>query len=193
MEMHGSAAAKPAPVAASGWCGLEDDELGMRFMPWTLSELAGGRSTGHGVGHEMLVAACYGGIMEVVGASKFGVQTTTARNLAREIACRYSRANPYHNALHASDVTLGVLYGLCGGRLRERIDPLSALCMVLSASAHDAGHLGVNNQFLTATQHDLALRYNDQSPLENMHCATLFFLMRDSQDADVLGVACDNP
>lgn len=180
-------------MASSGWCGEEDDELGMRFMSWSLEDLAGGRSKGRSVGHETLVAACYGGLMEVAGAGEFGIKPTTARNLGREIASRYSRANPYHNALHAADVTMGVLYGLCGGKLREHINPRSSLCMVLAAATHDAGHLGVNNPFLTATQHDLALRYNDQSPLENMHCATLFFLMRDCSDADVLGDACHDP
>jgi hypothetical protein len=39
------------------------------------------------------------------------------------------------------------------------------------------GHLGVNNAFLVNTNHQLALDYNDISPLENMHCSRAFKLM----------------
>ena len=38
------------------------------------------------------------------------------------------------------------------------------------------GHFAVNNSFLVATSHELALKYNDISPLENMHIATAFEL-----------------
>lgn len=35
-------------------------------------------------------------------------------------------------------------------------------------------HPGVNNSFLVTTGDPLALKYNDISPLENMHVATVF-------------------
>ncbi len=38
------------------------------------------------------------------------------------------------------------------------------------------GHIAVNNSFLVSTSHPLALKYNDMSPLENMHIATAFEL-----------------
>jgi hypothetical protein len=37
----------------------------------------------------------------------------------------------------------------------------------------------VNNDYLVQMQHELAMRYNDTSPLENMHCACLFEIVRD--------------
>ena len=49
------------------------------------------------------------------------------------------------------------------------------VCALLVASlAHDVDHPGVNNDFLKNAETELALRYNDISPLENHHCATLF-------------------
>ena len=33
---------------------------------------------------------------------------------------------------------------------------------------------GFNNQYLCQTDDELAITYNDSSPLENMHCATAF-------------------
>jgi hypothetical protein len=46
-----------------------------------------------------------------------------------------------------------------------------AVCVALCTAQ---GHLAVNNSFLVTTSHALALRFNDISPLENMHIATAF-------------------
>jgi hypothetical protein len=57
--------------------------------------------------------------------------------------------------------------------------------MLISALGLNLGHLGVNNGFLVETGHELAMRYNDRSPLENMHCAELFRLCSMS-DSNIL-------
>ena len=43
------------------------------------------------------------------------------------------------------------------------------LTAVFSAVVHDYEHRGVNNDFLIQSGDELALRYNDQSPMENHH------------------------
>jgi hypothetical protein len=55
--------------------------------------------------------------------------------------------------------------------------------LVTSAVCHDIGHPGMNNPFLIETAHELAIRYNDHSPLENMHCAKLFELVSQPKSA----------
>jgi len=54
--------------------------------------------------------------------------------------------------------------------------------ILVSACGHDVGHDGFNNAFLIETAHELALRYNDKSPLEMMHCARLFEIANDPRN-----------
>lgn len=89
--------------------------------------------------------------------------------------------NPWHNYDHALDV----LYQ--ASRYMTLIEAnlfFSEVCqfqLMVACIGHDVGHPGINNQFLVETSHELALRYNDRSPLENMHCARLFQVLSDPQ------------
>jgi len=88
-------------------------------------------------------------------------------------------AMPYHCYLHACDVvhtSWRVLSQVQADRWLSAIDQYALLVAALS---HDMGHFGRANPFLVETKHELALRYNDSSPLENMHCAKLFELASD--------------
>jgi len=90
---------------------------------------------------------------------------------------------PYHNWYHAVDVThcLFRLLTLCA---TERfLSNVERFALVVSAICHDIGHPGMNNPFLVETSHDLAIRYNDRSPLENMHCAKLFEIVSQPKTA----------
>ncbi len=50
---------------------------------------------------------------------------------------------------------------------------------------HDHGHPGLTGDFLVATLHPLALRYNDRSPLESHHAASAFELLAARPDLDI--------
>lgn len=65
--------------------------------------------------------------------------------------------------------------------LSRSLPPLSA------ASAHDVGHVGVNNNFLVNTNHELAIRYCYEAPLEKMHASKGFEYMRGT-DSDVFHI-----
>ena len=49
---------------------------------------------------------------------------------------------------------------------------------LLACLSHDVGHPGLTNNFLVETGHELAIRYNDASPLENMHAAVALNLAK---------------
>jgi thiol-disulfide isomerase/thioredoxin len=87
--------------------------------------------------------------------------------------------NPFHNFSHGVDVLYSVARFLqligAGGFLSE----VTLYTLLIAALAHDVGHLGVNNQFLMETSHELAIKYNDRSPMEMMHCSKLFHIVRD--------------
>eukprot|EP01041_Mallomonas_annulata_P009505 gene9505-19745_t len=93
-------------------------------------------------------------------------------------------ANPYHNFLHAVDVCHGCYRILTITNLYQILPPLEILSLLIAALGHDIGHPAVNNAFLVATQHDIALKYNDISPLENMHASLLFDILFRANNGD---------
>jgi len=100
----------------------------------------------------------------------------------------YRKENPYHNWRHACDVLHGVFRGCLLGRALDFAARVDVLALLVAAVGHDAGHPGLNNVFLVQTSHELALRYNDLSPLENMHCSTMFGVLSSRPEANVFGV-----
>jgi hypothetical protein len=92
--------------------------------------------------------------------------------------------NPYHNQLHGADVAQALSWILIQGGAANVFTPVNEITMlssVLAALAHDAGHPGVNNNYLIDTSDPLALTYNDHSPLEHMHAATLFRILQKEE------------
>ncbi|CAD7975460.1 unnamed protein product, partial [Amoebophrya sp. A120] len=79
---------------------------------------------------------------------------------------------PYHNYFHALQVAQVTFLLLREAKLlREELQKLDIVAVILAALGHDAGHRGFTNQFEVATRSDLACRYNDQSVLEMHHAA----------------------
>jgi len=59
------------------------------------------------------------------------------------------------------------------------MDNLDLFSIILSGSIHDFEHPGYNNMYLVNTGHNLAIRYNDLSVLENHHVAAAYKIMKD--------------
>jgi ankyrin repeat protein len=110
--------------------------------------------------------------------SFLGDWATTCTSFVEGVQRGYTSPStvPYHNWMHAVDATLAmnVMLDLCVTGLY--FTAYERFALAVAAVAHDIGHPGMNNQFLAQTSHPLAVRYNDSSPLENHHCATLFEL-----------------
>mmetsp|Transcript_78539 Transcript_78539/g.182237 ORF Transcript_78539/g.182237 Transcript_78539/m.182237 type:complete len:905 (-) Transcript_78539:150-2864(-) len=84
---------------------------------------------------------------------------------------------PFHNFAHALDVVHCVARIMNLTSSERFLSELEQHSLLIAAVAHDLGHPGVNNGFLSEVRHELALQYNDRSPLENMHCAKLYTIV----------------
>lgn len=62
----------------------------------------------------------------------------------------------------------------------SKLTPLEKFSMLIAGLGHDLGHDGVNTGFHVASTSEMAMRYNDRSPLENMHAYELFDAMRQT-------------
>lgn len=81
---------------------------------------------------------------------------------------------PFHSFGHALDVLAGVVRILRLIDADSFLSDLEQFSILIAALGHDLGHPGQNNGFLMEVGHELAIRYNDTSPLENMHCSMLY-------------------
>lgn len=63
--------------------------------------------------------------------------------------------------------------------------------MIVSCICHDLDHPGYNNIYQINARTELALRYNDISPLENHHCSVAFRVL-EAPECNILA-SLDNP
>jgi 3'5'-cyclic nucleotide phosphodiesterase len=106
------------------------------------------------------------------------VSNVNFRKFTESIANQY-KANPFHSWEHGVDVGHCVFRlfrsDFYGQELHASVYTQNEVYgLLLAAIAHDVGHPGVTNQFLTETSDELAMKFNDRSPLENFHCSVFF-------------------
>jgi len=98
----------------------------------------------------------------------------------------HSHQVPYHTKHHWFSVTATTFTILHScPEVRRRLTKLELLAVIVGSLGHDTDHPGVTNGFLSSVSHDLAIRYNDISILENHHAATYFSLLA-REDCDFL-------
>nr|XP_046148764.1 high affinity cAMP-specific 3',5'-cyclic phosphodiesterase 7A-like isoform X1 [Oncorhynchus gorbuscha] len=92
----------------------------------------------------------------------------------------YHSLNPYHNAVHAADVTQAMYCYLREPKLAKSLTSCDILLGLLAAATHDLDHPGVNQPFLIKTNHYLAKLYRNSSVLENHHWRSAVGLLRET-------------
>lgn len=104
---------------------------------------------------------------------RYQIQADVMETWIGGIAKQYQE-NPYHDWKHAFDVFQFTYGGLIDGEASKYFHFQDILVLLLAAIAHDVGHFGLTNAFLINTESDLAIEYNDKSPLESMHTSVFF-------------------
>eukprot|EP00927_Polykrikos_kofoidii_P032087 TRINITY_DN27434_c0_g1_i1.p1 TRINITY_DN27434_c0_g1~~TRINITY_DN27434_c0_g1_i1.p1 ORF type:complete len:1259 (+),score=188.78 TRINITY_DN27434_c0_g1_i1:231-4007(+) len=107
-----------------------------------------------------------------VGASLTQVYT----NFVMEVSKGYGSPKqvPYTNWNHAVDVAFSLhsIFTRCSAE--KYLGANERFALVVAGICHDIGHRGRSNAFLVETKHEIAMRYNDISPLEHYHAAKMF-------------------
>jgi hypothetical protein len=96
----------------------------------------------------------------------------------------YPKTNPYHNGVHATDITHNVCWFLATFEFSEDLDPSYVFALIIAALIHDYKHPGYSNNYLINTKDTLAIRYNDTSIIENFSLASAFELIMQGTDGE---------
>lgn len=131
-----------------------------KFSSFTLDTLTGGHSLPAILGH---LFNEYGLIQH------FKLDSLCLMKCFHLIEQGYHDTNPYHNSVHAADVTQAMHCFIREKKIGPYLTPMETMCAILAAVAHDLDHPGVNQHFLIATNSHLASLYNNVSVLESHH------------------------
>ncbi|XP_041045179.1 calcium/calmodulin-dependent 3',5'-cyclic nucleotide phosphodiesterase 1C [Carcharodon carcharias] len=94
--------------------------------------------------------------------------------------------NPYHNLLHAADVTQTVHYFILRTGIVHWMTELEIFAMLFAAAIHDYEHTGTTNNFHIQTRSDAAILYNDRAVQESHHVSATYRLLQDDEEMNIL-------
>eukprot|EP01135_Chromosphaera_perkinsii_P005579 Nk52_evm4s353 gene=Nk52_evmTU4s353 len=109
--------------------------------------------------------------------STFNLDENKLNRFLLAIEAGYVPTNPYHNSVHAADVTHSMHVLLNSKNVGEYLSIQDQFACIVACLFHDYEHPGKNNQFLIKNRSELAIRYNDRSVLENHHASASFTLL----------------
>ncbi|OQV21294.1 Calcium/calmodulin-dependent 3',5'-cyclic nucleotide phosphodiesterase 1C [Hypsibius exemplaris] len=110
--------------------------------------------------------------------TKYKISNYAIENYMSAVEAGYSKNNnPYHNLIHAADVTQTMHWFLYQTGLAHWLSDLEIFASLIGAIIHDYEHTGTTNNFHVQSRSNLAMLYNDRSVLENYHLSASFALM----------------
>ncbi|XP_053212282.1 dual specificity calcium/calmodulin-dependent 3',5'-cyclic nucleotide phosphodiesterase 1B-like isoform X1 [Panonychus citri] len=117
---------------------------------------------------------------------KFKIPLETLESCLNQFEQGYTKfKNPYHNNIHAADVTQTVHYMLSKMGLVNWLTDLEIFATLLAAIIHDFQHTGTTNNFHVMSESETALLYNDRAVLENFHISAAFRILKEN-DCNIL-------
>ncbi|KAK2144659.1 hypothetical protein LSH36_739g01001 [Paralvinella palmiformis] len=112
--------------------------------------------------------------------AKFKINTQILESFLIKLEEGYSKyKNPYHNLVHAADVTQTTHHIVSQSGLALWLTDLELLAVLVAAMVHDYEHTGTTNTFHINTSSEVALIYNDRAVLESHHVSAAFRFMRE--------------
>uniref|UniRef100_A0A8C2JAI9 Phosphodiesterase n=1 Tax=Cyprinus carpio TaxID=7962 RepID=A0A8C2JAI9_CYPCA len=119
--------------------------------------------------------------------SRFKIPVSALVSFVEALEVGYSKhKNPYHNLIHAADVTQTVHYLLLKTGMVHWLTELEIFAMLFAAAIHDYEHTGTTNNFHIQTRSDTAILYNDRSVLESHHVSAAYRLLQDDDEMNIL-------
>ncbi|KAI9189950.1 3',5'-cyclic-nucleotide phosphodiesterase [Blastocladiella emersonii ATCC 22665] len=109
---------------------------------------------------------------------RFKIELPLLKRFLHTVKDNYNN-NPFHNFRHCFCVTQ-MFYGIVNvTKIMDKVEPIDLLIGLVACIIHDIDHPGFNNAYQVNARTELATVYNDQSPLENHHCAVGFTIIRN--------------
>ncbi|XP_051785326.1 dual specificity calcium/calmodulin-dependent 3',5'-cyclic nucleotide phosphodiesterase 1C-like isoform X3 [Erpetoichthys calabaricus] len=119
--------------------------------------------------------------------NRFKIPISALVSFVEALEVGYSKhKNPYHNLMHAADVTQTVHYLLLKTGMVHWLTELEIFAMIFAAAVHDYEHTGTTNNFHIQTRSDTAILYNDRAVLENHHVSAAYRLLQDDEEMNIL-------
>ncbi|XP_041817459.1 calcium/calmodulin-dependent 3',5'-cyclic nucleotide phosphodiesterase 1A isoform X2 [Chelmon rostratus] len=117
----------------------------------------------------------------------FKIPISALISFVESLEVGYSKhKNPYHNLMHAADVTQTIHYLLLKTGMVHWLTELEIFAIIFAAAIHDYEHTGTTNNFHIQTRSETAMLYNDRAVLENHHVSAAYRLLQDNDDANIL-------